>query len=139
MPEKAPNAFNGIKGHEALALAALVSLPPEGPLAISPGQEPPISHGEAMGVAGKVAEDPLRPGQQWLGIDSPLRLLQSREALVPGRGRGPSLALPLPAEALLGGCLPQRGQARASKQSAEDTHREKEARGPGDPCRALHR
>jgi hypothetical protein len=48
------------------------------------------------------------------------------------------LALPLQAEALLGGRLPQRRQERAPKESAEDAHRQKEALGAWDPRRAIH-
>jgi hypothetical protein len=138
MQKKAPDEFDRVERHEALAIAALIILPPEGHLAIGTGEEPPIGNGHAMRVAGQVAEDSLRPGQRWFGIDDPLRLLQGREELVPGRGRVPSLALPLQAEALLGGRLPQRRQERAPKESAEDAHRQKEALGAGDPRRAIY-
>ena len=86
MQEQAPEEFDRVERHEALAITSLVILPPEGHPAIGTGKEPPIGNGHAMGVAGQVAEDSLRPGQGWFGIDDPLRLLQGREEVAPGRG-----------------------------------------------------
>jgi hypothetical protein len=57
--EKAPNEFDRVEGHEALAIAALVILPPERHLAILTGEEPPIRDGHPMRVAGQVAQDPV--------------------------------------------------------------------------------
>jgi len=133
MQEQAPEEFNRVERHEALAIPSLVILPPEGPLAIGTGQEPPIRNGYAMRVAGQVAEDSLRPGQWRLGIDHPLRLLQGREELAPGWGRLPALALPLQAEALLDGRLLQRGQEGTSKEATEDAYREEETFGTREP------
>src|SRR6266581_437168 len=76
-------------------------------------------------------------GQWRLGIDHPLRLLQGREELAPGRGRLPALALPLQAEALLDGRLPQRGQEGASKEATEDAYRQEEMFGTRDPGGAV--
>jgi hypothetical protein len=53
--EKAPNEFDRVKGHEALALASLVILPPERHLAIVTGEKPPIRDGHTMCVTGQVA------------------------------------------------------------------------------------
>src|SRR5262245_10210424 len=91
-----------------------------------------------MGVPCQVAEDPLWPGQRWLGIDHPLHLLQRREKLVPSRRIEPSLTLPLHTEALLSGGLPQPSEEGAAEESAEDTHRQEEALGTRDPRRAIH-
>jgi len=144
MQEKAPEEFNRVERHEALAITSLVILPPEGHLAIGTGKEPPIRNGHAMCVAGQGAEDALRPGQWRLGIDHPLRLLQGREEVAPGRGRLPALALPLQAEALLDGRLPQRGQEGAAKEATEDAYREEETFGTREPggavqCQATRR
>jgi hypothetical protein len=44
MQEQAPEEFNRVERHEALAITSLVILPPEGHLAIGTGKEPPISN-----------------------------------------------------------------------------------------------
>src|SRR4030095_8201735 len=120
MQKKAPDEFDRVERHEALAIAALIILPPEGHPAIGTGEEPPIRDGHPMRVAGQVAQDPLRPGQRWLGVDYPLHLLQGREQLAPGSRDAPALALPLHTEVLLDGCLPQCRQEGAPKQPAKD-------------------
>src|SRR5262249_12953761 len=137
--EKTPNEFDGVKHHEALAIAALVILPPERHLAILTGEEPPIGDSHAMGIARQVAQDPLWPGQRRLGVDHPLYLLQGRENLAPSRRDAPALALPLQVQPLLDSGLPQRCQERTPKQPAEDTHWQEEALGTGDPRRAIQR
>ena len=139
MQEKAPNEFDRVKRHEALAIAPLIVFPSERHLAIVTGEEPPIGDGHAMRIAGQVTEDQLRPGQRRLGVDHPLRLLQARQELAPDRGSLPALALPLHAEVLLSGRLPQRRQEGAPKQPAEDPHRQEEALGTGDPRGAIQR
>ena len=139
MQEKASNEFDRVEGHEALPIASLIILPPECHLTIVTGEEPPIRDGHTMRVAGQGAEYPLRPGQRRLGVDHPLRLLQSREQLAPGSRAAPAVALPLQAQTLLDSGLPQRGQERAPKQPAEDTHGQEEALGTGDPRRAIQR
>jgi hypothetical protein len=139
MQEKAQNEFDRIERHEALAIAALVILPPECHLAIVTGEEPPIRDGHPMCVAGQVAQNPLWPRQRRLGVDHPLRLLQGHEKLAPGSRDAQALALTLQAQTLLDSGLPQRRQERAPKQPAEDTHRQEEALGTGDPRRVIHR
>jgi hypothetical protein len=113
--EKAANEFDRVECHEALTIAALVILPPERHLTIVTGEEPPIRDGYPMRVAGQVAQHPLRPGQWRLGVDYPLRLLQSREKLAPGSRDAPAVALPLQAQTLLDSGLPPRRQKRAPK------------------------
>ena len=137
MQEKASNEFDRVECHEALTIAALVILPPERHLAIVTGEEAPIRDGHTMRVAGQVAEHQRRPGQRRLGIDHPLRLLHGREELAPGRESAPSLALPLHAETLLGGRLPQRRQEGATEKTAEHAHREEKAFGTWNPCGAI--
>ena len=63
MQEKAPNEFDRVERHEALALAPLIIFPSERHLALSTGEEPPIGDGHAMRIAGQVAQDQLWPGQ----------------------------------------------------------------------------
>ena len=139
MQEKAPEELDGVECHRTLPIAPLVILPAEGHLAVVTGQQPPIGDGDAMRVAGEVAEHLLRSGQGGLGVDDPLRLLERPEELVPGRGRTPVLALALHAQALLGGRLPERRQERAPKEPAEDTDREEETFGARDPRPTIER
>src|SRR5215831_6566668 len=139
MQEKASNEFARVEGHEALTIAALVILPPERHLTSVTGEEPPMRDGHTMRVAGQGAQHPLWSGQRRLGVDHPLRLLQSREKLVPGSRDAQAVALPLQAQTLLDSGLPQRGQECAPKQPTEDTHWQEEALGTGDPGRAIQR
>src|SRR5918911_4558811 len=112
MKEKPSEKFDGLQRHGALPIPPLVVFPPKRHLAVATGQQPPIGDGHPMGVAGEVAEHLLRPSQWRLGVDHPLRLLQGREELAPGRWSTPALALSLEAEAILGSGLPQRRQER---------------------------
>ena len=52
MQEKAPNEFDRVKRHEALAIAPLIVFPSERHLAIVTGEEPSIGDGHAMRIAG---------------------------------------------------------------------------------------
>jgi hypothetical protein len=52
MQEKAPNACDRVKRHEALAIASLRVFPSERHLAIVTGEEPSIGDGQAMRIAG---------------------------------------------------------------------------------------
>lgn len=74
MEEKPSEEFDGVEGHRALPIAALVILPSERHLAIGTGEEPPIGDRPSMCIAGQVLEHRLGPGQWRLGIDDPLRL-----------------------------------------------------------------
>src|SRR4029453_2504180 len=111
--------FDRVEGHEALTIASLVILPPKRHLTIVTGEAPPIRGGHPMRVAGQVAENPLWSGQRRLGVDHPLRLLHSREQLVPGSRDAQAVALPLQAQTLLDSDLPQRCQECAPKQPTE--------------------
>src|SRR4029434_5260426 len=139
MQEKAPNAFDRVKRHEALAIAPLIVFPSERHLPLSTGEESPIGDGHALRIAGQVTPDQLWPGQRGFGVDDPLRLLQAQQELAPDRGGLPALALPLHTEVLLRGRLPQRRQEDTPKHPAEDPHRQEEVLGTGDPRRAIQR
>ena len=139
MQKKAPDEFDRVERHEALAIAALIILPPEGHLAILTGEEPPIRDGHPMRVAGQVTQAQLWPGQRGLRVDHPFHLLQAHQELAPDNGSLPALALPLHTEVLLRGRLPQRRQEGTPKQPAEDPHRQEEVLGTGNPCRAIQR
>src|ERR671924_1445922 len=107
MEEKPSEKFDGLQRHGALPLPPLVVFPPKRHLAVATRQQPPIGDGDPMGVASEVAEHLLWPGQRRLGVDHPLRLLQGRQELAPGRWSPPALALALQAEAVLDSGLPQ--------------------------------
>jgi hypothetical protein len=55
MQQEAPEKFDRVKCHTALAMPMLIILPAEGHLAIRTGEEPPLGDGDAMRVAGEVA------------------------------------------------------------------------------------
>jgi hypothetical protein len=137
MEEQSSEEFDGVKRHCALSIAPLIVFPSKRDLSIGAGEQPPIRDGHAMRIPGQILEHLVRPCERGLGIDNPLRLLQSREELAPGHRGTPSLALPLHAQALLDGCLPQRRQESASKKPAQDADWQEEAFGTGDPGRAI--
>ena len=60
--EKAPNACDGVQRHEALALAALVILPPERHLALVTGEEAPMRDGHTRRGAGQGGRTRCGPG-----------------------------------------------------------------------------
>jgi hypothetical protein len=74
MQQKPSDEFNGLQRHGTLPILPLIVFPPERDLAVVTRQQPPIGDGDAMGVAGEVAEHVLRPGQWGLGVDHPIHI-----------------------------------------------------------------
>src|SRR5205814_10370469 len=79
MQEKAPNEFDRVERHEALAIAPLIVFPAERHLALSTGEEPPIGDGHAMCRAGQVAQDELWPSKRRLRVVLPRSSLQAHQ------------------------------------------------------------
>jgi hypothetical protein len=95
MQEKAPNEFDRVERHEAVAITPLIVFPSERHLAIVTGEEPSIGDGHAMCIAGKVAQDQLWPGQRGLRVDHPMhiKLSASRKLLWHYRVTTPTIML----------------------------------------------
>jgi hypothetical protein len=74
MQQEAPEKFDGVERHAALAIAVLVILPAEGHLAILTGEEPPLGDGDAMRGAGEIAQHRVRACEWPLGIHDPFGL-----------------------------------------------------------------
>jgi hypothetical protein len=72
MQQKPSDEFDGLQRHDALPILPLIVFPSERDLAVVTRQQPPIGDGDAMGVAGEVAEHLLWPGQWGLGVDHPI-------------------------------------------------------------------
>ena len=49
-----------------------VVLPAEGDLVILEGDEAMVGDGDAMGIAGEIAENVMGTAEGWLGIDDPV-------------------------------------------------------------------
>ena len=73
MQEKAANELAGIERHglEPVAAFDAIVLPLEGDALRVEHDEPRIRNGDAVGVAGEIGEDSLRPGERPLGVDDP--------------------------------------------------------------------
>jgi hypothetical protein len=63
MQQEAPEKFDGVQPHDALAIAVLVILPAEGDLAIVTGEESPIGDGHPMRIPSQIPEQ--RHGDQY--------------------------------------------------------------------------
>ncbi len=96
--QKAPDELVGGEGHRAKPLppVAAVILVAEGYAARVEADQPAISDGNAMGVAGEIGEHRFGPGEGRLGIDEPFLLLEWCE--VRGEGLAATQAVELAEE-----------------------------------------
>ena len=118
-------------------LAAVV-LPAEAHLAIVlERHQPAVGDRDPMGVAGKVGQHLLRPGERRLGVDHPLPPALGREAGLEGAGlREPGKITKGPELALAMGLL-ETLEEEAPEQTREHPHRQEETRPAGDPAAAI--
>jgi hypothetical protein len=98
-----------------------------------------IRDGDAVGIAGEIGEDGLRPGERPLGVDDPLGPAQRRERGVEGGllAEGREVAEEDEAAGRMQGRDPF--EEEAAEQAGEHAHRQEEATLAGDPARPVRR
>jgi hypothetical protein len=71
--EKAADELGGVERHGLEPVAAFdpIVLPLEGDALVVERDEPGVRDRDAVGVAGEIGEDGLRPGERPLGVDDP--------------------------------------------------------------------
>jgi hypothetical protein len=139
--EKAADELSGVVRHRLEPVVALdaVVLPLEGDALFIERDETRIRDGDAMGVAGEIGENGLRPGERPLGVDDPLCAAQRREGGVEGAfvGKGRKVAEEDEASDCVQGREPV--EEEAAEEPRQHAHGQEEASLAGDPARSVRR
>ena len=61
-----------LDGHHSLVISVGIISPAEGDLMVGEGDEAMVGDGDAMSVAGEIAEDMMGTAEGWFGIDDPV-------------------------------------------------------------------
>jgi len=72
MQQEAAQEFGGLEGHHSLVIAVGIISPAEGDLVVGEGDETMVGDGDAMSVAGEIAEEMMGTAEGWFGIDDPV-------------------------------------------------------------------
>ena len=104
-------------GPEPVSAFDAVVLPLEGDALVVQRHEPGVRDCDAVGVAGEVGEDGLRPGERPLGVDDPFGAAQRREFGVEGAFVGERGEIDEEGEAAGG----MQGREPFEEESAEET------------------
>ena len=137
--QEAADELVGAERHDALpvrAIAAII-LVAEGDAGRVEGKQPPVRDGDAMSVAREIGEHGFGPGEGRLGVDHPALMAERRE--VAQEGAPVSERREAAEESKPAGVVEcdQSGEEQATKQLAEDAHRQEERRSRGDPALAI--
>ena len=71
MQQEAAQKLGCVEGHHSLVISVGIILPAEGDMVVLEGDEAMVGDGDAMGVAGEIAEDMMGTAEGWFGIDHP--------------------------------------------------------------------
>src|SRR5215468_10955448 len=117
--EEPPNELAWLQGHGFVPVRAFepVILVFERDTVRVGGDQAAVGDGDAMGVAGKVGQHLLGPGERTLGIDEPIRLPQWAEVALEGCGVGEMLIITKELEATRGMGRAQHSQHAPTKQA----------------------
>src|SRR5271166_828859 len=139
--EKTADELVGRERHGLEPVAAVdpIVLPLECDALVVERDEPGVRDRDAVGVAGEIGEDGLRPGERPLGVDHPLGAAQRREGGVEGAlvGERGEVAEEGEASGRMKGREPF--EKEAAEQAGEHAHGEEEAGLAGDPARTVRR
>ena len=126
-------------GFEPVAAFDAVVLPFEGHACPVEPDQTRIRDCDAVGVAGQVGEDGLRPGERPLGVDHPLGAAQRRKRGVEGGfvGERREVAEEGEASGRMQGC--EAFEEEAAEEAREHAHRQEEATLAGNPARSVRR
>jgi hypothetical protein len=134
-----PQAFDGVQGQRAQAMAALVILGAEGHLAVLHGHETMVGNGHTVGRAGQVLEDVLRGLDGLFGVDHPLLVVQGGEEPLPRSRLGERLTAPRPGQVALPRELRQAREIQPPEPPREDPDGQEEVGATRHPPRAISR
>jgi hypothetical protein len=84
MQQEAAQELWGFEGHHSLAIAVGVISPAEGDLMVGEGDQAMVGDGDAMSVAGEIAEDMMRAAERGFGIDDPVLTEQGTQESAEG-------------------------------------------------------
>ena len=126
-------------GPEPVAAFGPIVLPLEGDALVVERDEPGVRDRDAVGVAGEIGEDGLRPGERPLGVDHPLGAAQRRERGVEGAllAEGREVAEEDEAAGRMQGCEPF--EEEPAEETRQHPHGQEEAGLAGDPARTVRR
>jgi hypothetical protein len=71
MQQEAAQELWRLDGHHSLVMAMGIISPAESDLVVGEGDQAMVGDGDAMGVAGEIAEDMMRAPERGFGIDDP--------------------------------------------------------------------
>jgi hypothetical protein len=71
-------------GHQLLLVVMRIIFPPERDLVIFQSHEPVVGDSNAMGVAGQIMQNMLRPSEGWFDIDNPVVSIERPEERAKG-------------------------------------------------------
>jgi len=70
--------------HHSLVISVGIISPAEGDMIVGEDDEAMVGDGDAMGVAGEIAEDMMGTAEGWLGIDDPVLTEQGAQESAEG-------------------------------------------------------
>jgi hypothetical protein len=133
MQQEAPDAFDGIKGHQSVTVAMGLVFPPQGHSPLLQGQQAPIRDRHTMRRAREILQHRPRATSGGLGIDDPLHGPEGIQELLPPRGLSEGVALPLQRQSACRVCLLEPGQEQPAEHPTQDPDWEEEGRSTGSP------
>jgi hypothetical protein len=71
MQQEAAQELCGFERHHSLVISVGIISPAEGDLIVGEGDQAMVGDGDAMRVAGEIAENMLGTAEGWFGIDDP--------------------------------------------------------------------
>jgi len=139
MQQEAAQELWRLDGHHSLVIAMGIISPAESDLVVGEGDQAMVGDGDAMGVAGEIAEDMMRAPERGFGIDDPWVTKQGAQEsaegflVLEGSKRAGEDQL-----ALLESSF-QSGDELAAKDATEYAHREEEGIAGMDPAGVIGR
>jgi len=133
MLQETPQELFVRERHDAALAVVRVVLPAEGDVRIGHLDQTMVGDGDAMRVAGQIVQHVFRPAERFLGVDHPVVFQQSVQKRVECLAVLPATIVTVEGEPLAAKGTPQAIQELASKDPAENFHRQEKVRRGGDP------
>ena len=134
MLQEAANELVRGERHDLGPAVLAIVFPGEADLTVIEPHQAAVGDGDAVGVAAKIAEHLLRPGERRFGVDDPLYPGQGVELSGKAGRLGQGGERAGKAEFTLGKGSAQLLQEHSAEAAGQQTHRQKEAGWAGDPA-----